>query len=237
MAGRWQALGWKVKKSLLIYLMAHSSWRGLGRLPLWLASKMVGPYKDKKVLANLTAKPYVSPRADIKCTNLEIGSGAFIDDGVTLYAHPDGGGIKIGDRVHIHRGTIIEVGAGGQVTIGHDTHIQAGCNLKAFLRNLHIGAHVQMAPRCALSPYEHGFDDLERPIREQPLVSKGDIVIGDDVWLGVGVIVLDGVHIGEGAVLGAGAVVTKDIPPRAVAAGVPARVIRFRGQKAHQSTG
>jgi acetyltransferase-like isoleucine patch superfamily enzyme len=52
----------------------------------------------------------------------------------------------------------------------------------------------------------------------------------DDVWLGLGVAVLEGVRIGRGAVIGAGAVVTRDIPAYAIAIGVPARVVRFRGE-------
>ena len=58
--------------------------------------------------------------------------------------------------------------------------------------------------------------------------TKGGIVIGDDAWLGVGVIVLDGVKIGKGAVVGAGSVVTRDIPDGAIATGVPARVVKMR---------
>lgn len=57
---------------------------------------------------------------------------------------------------------------------------------------------------------------------------KGPVIIEDDVWLGESVIVMSGVHIGRGAVIGAGAVVTKDIPPYAVAVGVPATVIKYR---------
>jgi len=59
-------------------------------------------------------------------------------------------------------------------------------------------------------------------------ISRGDISIGSDVWIGSNVIILSGVTIGDGAVIGAGAVVTKDIPPYAVAAGVPAKVIKSR---------
>jgi acetyltransferase-like isoleucine patch superfamily enzyme len=69
------------------------------------------------------------------------------------------------------------------------------------------------------------------PIRRQPLHSKGGIVIEDDVWLGVGVIVLDGVRIGRGAVVGAGAVVTKDLPPNSISSGAPARVVKMRGSE------
>ena len=230
MSDRWKAIRWKIKKLLLQWLMRNSGLRGWGRQCTWFASTMVGPYKDKKILANLTDRPYVSPKAQVKCGNLHLGKNAFIDDYVTIYGHADGGGISIGERVHIHRGTIVEVGAGGAITIGPDTHIQANCNLKAFLRDLHIGSNVQVAPQCALSPYEHGFDDIDRPIREQPIHSRGDIVVEDDVWLGLGVVVLDGVTIGQGAVLGARAVVTKDIPPNSIALGVPAKVVRKRGE-------
>ncbi len=65
-------------------------------------------------------------------------------------------------------------------------------------------------------------------MRQQALMSKGGIHIEDDVWLGYGVIVLDGVHIGKGAVIGAGSVVKQDVPAGAIAAGVPARVIKTR---------
>ena len=59
-------------------------------------------------------------------------------------------------------------------------------------------------------------------------ISKGDIIIDDDVWIGYGATILSGVHIGQGAIVAAGAVVTKDIPPYAIVGGVPAKVIKFR---------
>ena len=58
--------------------------------------------------------------------------------------------------------------------------------------------------------------------------TRGDIVIGSDVWIGTGVTILSGVTIGHGAIVATGAVVTRDIPPYAIAAGVPARVVRYR---------
>jgi acetyltransferase-like isoleucine patch superfamily enzyme len=84
-----------------------------------------------------------------------------------------------------------------------------------------------MAPNCSFYPYDHGTAP-GIPMMNQPLTTKGGIFVGDDVWFGVGVTVLDGVHIGNGAVIGAGSVVTHDIPEGAIAAGVPARVIRMR---------
>ena len=62
----------------------------------------------------------------------------------------------------------------------------------------------------------------------QEAVSKGDIIIDDDVWIGYKATILSGVHIGQGAVVGAGAVVTKDVPPYSVVGGVPAKVLRYR---------
>lgn len=59
-------------------------------------------------------------------------------------------------------------------------------------------------------------------------LSKGNIVIDDDVWIGNGALILSGVHIGQGAVIAAGAVVSKDIPPYAIAGGVPAKIIKYR---------
>jgi virginiamycin A acetyltransferase len=58
--------------------------------------------------------------------------------------------------------------------------------------------------------------------------SKGDVVIGNDVWIGFNAIILSGVKIGDGAVIGAGSVVTHDVPPYAIVAGCPARIIRMR---------
>jgi acetyltransferase-like isoleucine patch superfamily enzyme len=212
--------------------MQLSAVPGAGWISIRLAGMLAGPYKGRRILAHVSDRSYVSPRAQIACPRLQLGHSCFIDDDVTIFSHPDGGEVRLGDRVHVYRGTIIEVGCGGSVILDDDTHIQAACNVKGFLRSVRIGRNVQIAPRCGFSPYEHNFEDTESPIKEQGIRSAGDIVLEDDVWLGQGVLVLEGVRIGRGAVIGAGAVVSKDIPAYAVAVGVPARVIRFRGEAA-----
>ena len=219
-----------LREVVLKALLGVATVPGLGRLAVRLAEALVGPYKDRRLLAQLTPHSYVSSHAQIQCPRLHLGRNCFVDEGVTIYAHPDGGEVRLGDRVHLYRGTIIEIGAGGSVIIGADTHVQAGNNLKGFLGSVIIGQNVQIAPHCGFSPYEHNFEDRNTPIKSQGIRTAGDIVLEDDVWLGLGVIVLEGVHIGQGAVIGAGAVVTKDIPAHAVAVGVPARVIRMRGE-------
>ena len=196
----------------------------------YLAGLPLGPYKDKRrLLRYVGERAYVSPRAQIQCPKLQLGARCFIDDYVTIYAHPGAQGeVCLGKHVHIYRWSIVEIGQGGSLHIGSNTHIQSGCTLNAFVGNIIIGANCMIAPRCAFTPYQHSFADTGRPMREQPLTSKGDIVIEDDVWLGLHVCVMDGVTIGRGAIVGAGAVVTKDIPSYAIAGGIPARVIRFR---------
>lgn len=98
-----------------------------------------------------------------------------------------------------------------------------------------IGNGVRIASHVSIVGFNHGFDDIETPIHRQPLTSLG-IEIGDDVWIGANAVVLDGVKIGRGAVVAAGAVVAKDIPAMAIAGGVPARVLRYRGKKAAAPT-
>lgn len=66
---------------------------------------------------------------------------------------------------------------------------------------------------------------------ENEATTKGDIIVGDDVWIGYGATILSGVKIGQGAIIAAGAIVTKDIPSYAIVAGIPAKVIRFRFKK------
>lgn len=194
-----------------------------------LACRLVGPYKNRRLLIRLSGRSFISPYAAIHCPDLRLGQRVFIDDQVTIYAHRDGGGLSIGDDSSLQRHSILELIQSGSISVGRNTHIQSGCHLTAAKANIIIGNDVQLAPRCALYPYQHGHADPDLPIARQPLTSKGDIVIGDGAWLGVGVIVLDGVAIGQGAIVGAGAVVTSDIPPFAIAAGVPARIIGRRG--------
>lgn len=206
----------------------------VGRFFTWLAGLPLGPYRKKWPLARITSKPYISPKAQIGCADLQFGRRCFIDDYVTIYSSKSGGSVILEERVHVHRGTIIEVGHGGRVIIGKDTHIQSNCNLNGYLGSVRIGRQVMIAPHCGFFSYQHKFNDLSQPINRQKLTSKGDIVIDDDVWLGMGAKVIGRVHIGQGAVIGAGAVVTRDIPPYSIAVGVPARIIGKRGtEKPH----
>lgn len=195
------------------------------RLACWGAT---GHFYDRLKLSQLTPFGYVSPSAIVNHRNVRLGKHIYLDDRVLLYGDNSQGTIELGDKVHLHRDSILQTGVGGAIRIGARTSIQPRNQLSAYCGVIEIGSDVQIAPACAFYPYNHQIAP-GRPIREQELVSKGGIVIEDDVWLGYGVIVLDGVRIGRGAVVGAGSVVTKDVPAGAIAVGSPARVVRMRG--------
>ena len=207
--------------------MRRSGLNFFGRVATRLAILFTPPFKGRYYLARLNTQGYISPSATLHHADLRIGANVFIGDRVLIYQHFDGGRVEIGDRVHLVGDTNIEIGQGGSLKIGSDTFIQPRCQFSAYVGRIEIGCGVQIAPNCAFYPYDHCFAP-GKLIREQPLHTKGGIVIDDDALLSYGVIVLSGVRIGKGAVIGAGSVVTRDVPDGAIAAGVPARVIRMR---------
>lgn len=101
---------------------------------------------------------------------------------------------------------------------------------------LKIGAYCSIAPNVAFmlsaDHYIHNISTYPFMAKifgeKYEGISKGNIIVDDDVWIGYGAIIMSGVHIGQGAVIAAGAVVTKDIPPYAIVGGVPAKVIKYR---------
>lgn len=112
-----------------------------------------------------------------------------------------------------------------RVFIGDNTVIGRHCMITA--KNLiRLGSNVLMGAYVQVIDHNHGMA-AGRTIREQS-AQIGEVIVGNDVWIGVGAKILTNVHIGDGAVIGANAVVTHDIPANAIAAGVPARVIRYR---------
>ena len=209
------------------FWMGYVGLTSFGRFATCLATWFAPPHKASTSLAKMNRKGYIAPSATLYHPDIQLGANVFIGDRVIIFHAKGGGQVKLGNRVSILRDTIIETGDGGSLTIGADTYIHPRCQLNAYKAPIEIGCGVLIAANCALYPHDHGVAP-EQPIRDQPLETKGPIVIGDHAWLGTGVIVLGKVRIGKGAVIGAGSVVTKDIPDGAIAFGVPARVVKMR---------
>ncbi len=122
-------------------------------------------------------------------------------------------------RVHAMRKLGFEVGE--QVYFPSDLII--GQNLVDDRAQLKIGDRVSIGPRVTILPMEHANASKVR----NALGTRAEgITIGNDVWIGAGVIILSGVTVGECSIIGAGAVVTKDVEPYTVVAGVPAKKIK-----------
>ncbi|HBB36360.1 MAG TPA: transferase [Cyanobacteria bacterium UBA8803] len=159
--------------------------------------------------------------------NIKLGNGVYLDRGVYLHACPPG--IAIGADTLVMHGAVLHVynfrnlphsgiKIGSQSLIGEYTVIRGQGGVE-------IGDRVYTSPFTQILAVNHVFDDPSRSFVEQGITAEG-IAIEDDVWLGAGAIITDGVRVGKGAVVAAGAVVTKDVPPHTVVAGVPARPIK-----------
>lgn len=116
----------------------------------------------------------------------------------------------------------------GSIKIGKHCHFGDYNNITA-VEGIVIGDNLLTGSNVLISDNSHGElteEDCLIPPIERDLISKGEVVIGNNVWLGNNVCILSGVHIGDGAIIGANSVVTHDVPAMSVACGVPAKVIK-----------
>jgi maltose O-acetyltransferase len=128
-----------------------------------------------------------------------------------------------GRRVNVEKGA--DFYTGWEIELGDDSSLGIDCMIPYDLK---VGRDVMMGPYVVIIGDNHRFDNRDIPMRLQGQVTYPPVRIEDDVWIGARVTILPGITIGKGAIIGAGAVVTKDVPPLAISAGNPARVIRFR---------
>lgn len=163
-------------------------------------------------------------------SHIRLGRGVYLDEGVYIHACPNG--VEIGENTlvmhhaELHVYNFRNMPHSG-IKIGRDGLISEFTVIRGQ-GGVTIGDRVYTSPFTQIVAVNHVFDDPTRPFIEQGITAQG-IVIEDDVWIGSGAIITDGVHIGKGAVIAAGAVVTRDVPPHTVVAGVPARVIKEIG--------
>lgn len=181
----------------------HSGPRGetrLERLGLWIGRRLALRHRNVAIApsARISPEARVNPRGD----RIEIGENSLVAPGAMIQ-----GNVRIGDDSSIQAYTII-VGYGEEGIV-------------------RIGNGVRIAAHGMIVAANHVFDDPDVPIRKQGL-RPAAITIEDDVWIGGQVFLTAGVTVGRGSIIGAGSVVTRSIPPRSIAVGSPARVIRTR---------
>jgi maltose O-acetyltransferase len=128
-----------------------------------------------------------------------------------------GENIVVKRGAYFGKGNLIKMGDRSQ--IGEDARIE---------HDTVIGADVMMGLQVLVLSTRHAYADIDEPMISQGYEQRKPVVIGDDVWLGGRAIVLPGVNIGSHSIVGAGSVVTKNIPPYSIVAGVPAKVVRDR---------
>ena len=137
--------------------------------------------------------------------------------------------LKHGDNLCISNGVLIypakHIEIGNNVFVGRNVTISTS---KSGLSPIRIGNDVMIAERCCIIGGNHEISRTDIPMNRQGEGKQGPINIGNDVWIGAGVIIVTGITIGDGCVIGAGSVVTKNIPSYSIVAGNPARPLRSR---------
>src|SRR3954469_23058461 len=157
---------------------------------------------------------------------IHIADNVVIDDNCLLDAKGDSNrGIRIGRGVFVGRNTILSC-KDGDIELADGANLGFNCEVFSASR-VRIGRSVLMAAYCYVIAGDHDFSDPSVAVLAQTRTSAG-VSVGDGVWMGAGAKILDGVTVGEHAVIGAGAVVRENVPPSAIAVGIPARVVATR---------
>lgn len=146
------------------------------------------------------------------------------------------GNIKIGENAYIYK-TLMD----GNITIGNNTSINGpNTDIYAKINQVKIGSFCSIARNVNIQEYNHFASHATSYFIKnhifgedwtKEIESRGNIEIGNDVWIGAQCVILSGVTIGDGAIIAANTVVNKEIPPYAIVAGSPAKVIKYRFSK------
>lgn len=157
--------------------------------------------------------------------SLEIGKGVEFRSGVEIRVHGSAL-VRIADSVRVDRGVRILAANAAVVSIAEGARIGLGSVLNGG-DSIAVGARVLVSGFVYLQTSTHAHESSATAIRDQGYV-HGPVTIGDGAWLAAHVVVLPGVTVGEGAIVGSNAVVTRDVEPGHVVAGVPARTLKVR---------
>jgi len=167
---------------------------------------------------------------------LKISKDSFIHPTVNLRNVQISGKIKIGEGSKIEKG--VKISNKSSVEIGRFTSINGpNTDIYCGINSVKIGSFCSIARNVTIQEFNHNSQNFTTCFIEQNLlgkriknetISKGQIIIGNDVWIGAQCVILSGAEIGDGAIIAANSVVSGKIPPYAIAAGTPAKVIKYR---------
>ena len=195
---------------------AQGFWSHYYRLLLQRKGIACGP--GLRVLGPILLQIDGSPRDVRLGTNVTLMPGAHLKN-------RDGGRLVLGDRVQLDSNARVVAANGALLELGEFSALGAGTVVNAGADVL-IGRGTFTAAHCVINASDHRMEPGV-PMREQGY-DHAPILIGEDVWIGVGALVSKGARIGNGAIVSAGAVVTGDVPADAIVQGRPARVVKFR---------
>lgn len=166
-----------------------------------------------------------------------LGAGAVVHrDGVILNNQPEDAAISLGDHTHV-RGELFTFGQGGRITLGKYCYVGEGSKIWSAA-SVDIGDHVLIAHGCSIMDcLTHPIDAMARREHYRNIIHSGHpaqidlgekpVRIEEDAWIAAGAIIQRGVTIGARSIVSAGSVVRDDVPPDAIVAGNPARIIRM----------
>ncbi|MGH3443494.1 MAG: acyltransferase [Nitriliruptorales bacterium] len=157
--------------------------------------------------------------------HLELQGVVFTGRDVELYARPGHGRLVIGPWCWIGNANKLRAHE-GQLTLGEKVVMGRDNVINAYL-DIEVGGASILADWIYVVDFDHRFDRLDLPIKDQGIV-KSPVRIGRDVWVGEKASILRGVDIGDGSVIGSHCVVNRDIEPFSIAVGIPARTVRSR---------
>jgi len=177
-----------------------------------------------KLFHYLYKQIFLFKHRNIIVTKGKVGIAKRIE--IRNFSNSSNNGLKIilaGDN-KIRHDVIIQ--GKGKLHIGKNSRIGSfsiiGCN-----ERITIGENCLISQSVSIRDTDHNFSDVETPIVDQGIITS-PIIIKDNVWIGYGAVIIKGVTIGEGSIIAANAVVTKDVEPYSIVAGVPATLIRKR---------
>lgn len=168
--------------------------------------------------------------------NIHLKEGSFVDENSTITSAKINGKVIISEGCKIING--VKILARAPITIGRYTSINGpGTEIHAHLNRVEVGSFCSIARNVSIQEFNHRHDRISSYFifqnifgdsAQKDIDSEGEIVIGNDVWIGTNASILSGVKIGHGAVIAANCVVTKNVPDYAIVGGVPAQKIKMR---------